>query len=207
MATLIAALKKKINQYGYIGIVRLTLDLIRTKLLFKNARLVRFPIDIRGKDYIEMGKGFTSGRYCRIEAYPADEKSKVLFVGENVQINDFVHITAVSDVYIGNNVLMASKIYISDTNHGSYTGNEFDSNPKTSPSTRALSSKKVKIEENVWLGEFVSVLPGVTIGRGTIVGSGSVVSRDLPPDVIAVGSPAKPIKKFNHKLNRWEKIF
>lgn len=207
MTSLTATLRKKINQYGYFGIIRLALDLIRTKIVFKNARLVRFPVDIRGKDYIEIGKGFTTGRYCRIEAYPPDEKSKVLFVGKNVQINDFVHITAVSKVRIGNNVLMASKIFISDSNHGSYNGNDFDSNPKTPPSIRALSFNEVSIEDNVWLGEFVSVLPGVTIGRGTIVGSGSVVSKDLPPEVIAVGSPAKPIKKFNHKLNRWEKIY
>ena len=50
-----------------------------------------------------------------------------------------------------------------------------------------LSSKPVVIKDNVWLGEFVSVLPGVTIGKGTIVGANSVVSKSLPPYVIAVG--------------------
>jgi lipopolysaccharide O-acetyltransferase len=49
-------------------------------------------------------------------------------------------------------------------------------------------------------------LPGVTIGRGTIVGANSVVSKNLPDYVIAVGSPARPIKKFNFQTQKWEKI-
>jgi lipopolysaccharide O-acetyltransferase len=109
-------------------------------------------------------------------------------------------------VIIGNNVLLASKIYISDCSHGCYSGNVNDSNPDTLPVDRPLFSNPIIIEDNVWLGEFVSVLPGVTIGKGTIVGANSVVSKSLPPNVIAVGSPAKPIKKFNFQTSRWEKI-
>ncbi|MNE30962.1 putative acetyltransferase [compost metagenome] len=52
----------------------------------------------------------------------------------------------------------------------------------------------------------VSILPGVTIGRGTIIGANSVVTKDLPPNVIAVGSPAIPIKKYNFINDKWEKI-
>ncbi len=109
-------------------------------------------------------------------------------------------------VSIGNNVLLASKIYISDCSHGSYAGDEYDSHPDSIPHDRPLHAKPVVIEDNVWLGEFVSVLPGVTIGRGTIVGANSVVSKDLPPYVIAVGTPAKAIKVFNHETKKWEKI-
>lgn len=100
---------------------------------------------------------------------------------------------------------MASKIYISDCTHGSYIGDINDSDPMTLPIERPLSVKSVKIEDNVWLGEFVSVLPGVTIGKGTIVGANSVVSKSLPPYVIAVGSPAKPIKFYNFDTQKWEK--
>jgi lipopolysaccharide O-acetyltransferase len=49
-------------------------------------------------------------------------------------------------------------------------------------------------------------LPGVTIGKGTIVGANSVVAKSLPANVIAIGTPAKPIKKFNFETSRWEKI-
>lgn len=129
----------------------------------------------------------------------------MLKFGKNVQINDYVHITAAYSVEIGNNVLMASKIYISDCSHGSYIGNSDDSDPRVTPTDRTLSVKPVKIQDNVWLGEFVSVLPGVTIGEGTIVGANSVVTKSLPPYVIAVGSPAKPIKFYNFDTQKWEK--
>ena len=196
---------QKINQYGLLGIIKMLINLIRTKLTFQNARIIRFPIDIRGKKFIQVSKGFTTGVGCRIEAYPKTDK-KVLFFGENFQMNDYVHITAMECVKIGKNVLLASKIYISDCSHGSYSGDQNDSNPNEIPKDRKMFSKPVVIEDNVWLGEFVSVLPGVTIGNGAIVGANSVVSKNIPANVIAVGSPAKPIKKFNFTTNKWEKI-
>lgn len=176
--------------------------LVRTKFVFRKARLIRFPIDIRGKRFIQISSGFTTGHGCRLEAFPVND-NKALLIGENFQMNDYVHITAMKSVVIGNNVLFASKIYISDCSHGSYSGDQFDSHPDSIPKERILYSKAVVIEDNVWLGEFVSVLPGVTIGKGTIVGANSVVSKSLPPNVIAVGIPAKPIKKYDFDTQRW----
>ena len=198
-------MKNKIDQYGFLGFLMLIVNLLKTKLIYSQAKIIRFPIDIRGKKYIKVSKGFTTGVGCRIEAYPEDDKP-TLYFGDNFQMNDYVHITARESVKIGNNVLLASKIYISDCSHGSYSGDENDSNPELVPHNRPLFSKPVAIGDNVWLGEFVSVLPGVTIGKGTIVGANSVVSKSLPDYVIAVGSPAKPIKKFNFEINKCEKI-
>lgn len=192
------------KQYSLSQIAYLAYCKIRTLLTFPKARIIRFPIDIRGKKFIRIDSGFTSGVGCRIEAYPA-ENNITLFIGKNFQMNDYVHITAAKSVCIGDNVLLASKIYISDCTHGSYIGDENDSDPLLNPADRPLSVKPVIIEDNVWLGEFVSVLPGVTIGKGTIVGANSVVSKNLPPYVIAVGSPAKPIKFYNFESKRWEK--
>lgn len=195
-----------ISTYGVVGTLKMFLFFIKTKIFFPNARLIRFPIDIRNKKNIDFGENLTTGIGCRIESFPQiTTEFKLLKLGRNVQLNDYVHITAAHSVEIGNNVLMASKIYISDCTHGSYIGNDDDSDPSTIPIDRPLSFKAVKIEDNVWLGEFVSVLPGVTIGKGTIVGANSVVSKSLPPYVIAVGSPAKPIKFYNFESKRWEK--
>lgn len=192
------------KSYDLIGIYRLFISLIYTKLYFPSAKIIRLPFDIRNKHNIIIGKNFTSGFGCRLESYSSNTCS--ITIGENVQINDYVHITGLSSVKIGNGVLMASKIYISDCSHGSYGGDDNDSNPISSPASRPLFSKPVIIEDNVWLGEFVSVLPGVRIGKGTIVGANSVVSKSLPEFVIAVGTPAKPIKKYNFQNLRWEKI-
>lgn len=196
---------QKIDQYGFFGAIKMMLNLIRTKLFFPKAKIVRFPIDVRGKKFIEFGEGFNCGPGCRIEAYP-EKGDIVLCFGENFQMNDYVHITAREKVQIGKNVLLASKIYISDCSHGSYNGDQFDSHPDSIPQNRKLFSKPVIIEDNVWIGEFVSVLPGVTIGKGSIIGANAVVSRSIPPYVIAVGSPAKPIKKYNFATQKWEKI-
>jgi len=194
-----------IRKYGIIGTAKLLLSFIYTKLFFSNARLIRLPFDIRNKRYIKIGDNFTTGFGCRIEAFPLNDKNGVcLSFGKNVEMNDYVHIAAVKSVTIGDNVLMASKIYISDCLHGSYSGDENDNSPDMPPNERPLSAKEVIIKDNVWLGEFVTVLPGVTIGKGTIVGSNSVVSKSLPDNVIAVGIPAKPIKIFNFNSQRWE---
>lgn len=196
---------KGIQKYSFIEIIRLIWFSVRTKLLFKNARLIRFPFDIRGRRYIQVMKGFTTGRGCRIEAYPHDNKSVVIKIGENFQMNDYVHITGTSSVEIGNNVLLASKVYISDSSHGSYQGDENDSHPDSIPKDRPLFHKKVLIKDNVWLGEHVSVLSGVTIGKGSIIGANSVVAKDIPDYCIAVGCPARVIKRFSFDSNNWER--
>lgn len=193
------------RKYDFLGFLKMTLSFIYTKLFFSKAKIIRLPFDIRNKKYIKISEGFTTGAGCRLEAYPKNSEITLNF-GSNVQMNDYVHITAMESVKIGNNVLIASKVYISDCSHGSYAGDENDSNPDSIPTERPLFAKPVIIKDNVWLGEFVSVLPGVTIGKGTIVGANSVVSKSLPDYVIAVGTPAKPIKKYNFETQKWEKI-
>jgi lipopolysaccharide O-acetyltransferase len=193
------------KKYSLAGIIKLSFYYIYTKLILPNARLVRFPIDIRGKRYIEFGNNFTAGYYCRLEAYP-DGENKSIKIGKNVQINDFVHISAHESVTIADNVLIASKVMISDITHGSYKGNSFDSDPMVGPQERKIFSSPVFISENAWIGEFVSILPGVKIGKSAIIGSNSVVTKNIPDYCIAVGNPARVIKKYNFDTGRWEKL-
>lgn len=193
------------QKYSFSQFLYLFTCKIRGYFLFPNARIIRFPIDVRGKKYMKVGNNFTTGKGCRIEAYPLSNEITI-HIGDNLQINDYVHITAVQNITIGNNVLIASKVYISDCSHGNYSGSIHDSSPIIPPSDRSLVAKEVIIEDNVWLGEFVSVLPGVKIGQGAIIGANSVVTKDIPSNVIAVGIPAKPIKQFNFTTHKWEKI-
>lgn len=194
------------NNYGVFGLIVLIVQKSLTIIFFPNCRLIRFPIIIRGKKYIDFGSKLTTGEGCRFEAYNNQKSKKSLIFGKNIQLNDYVHITAMNNVVIGDNVLMASKIYISDSSHGFYSGEEMDSSPEQHPIDRSYNISEVIIEDNVWLGEFVSVLPGVNIGKGAIIGSNSVVTKDIPPNTIAVGSPAKVIKKYNFEIKKWEKI-
>ena len=191
--------------YDSLGTLRLLFSYLYTKLFFPQARLIRLPFDIRNKKFIKIGKKFTCGFGCRIEAFPqSDVVGPCISFGDNVQMNDYVHIGSVGSITIGNNVLMASKIYITDHNHGSYTELMSD-HPLSIPEARRAVSKPVIIEDNVWIGESVCVLPGVTIGKGCVIGALSVVSKSIPPYSIAVGSPAVVIKQFNFTTSKWEK--
>ena len=194
-----------IHKYGLLGSAKLFFNLIRTRCFFHKARLIRFPFEIRGKSHICFGSNLTLGVGCRFEANHFNRRNKTLVLGNNIQMNDYVHITANQSVKIGNNVLIASKVYISDTVHGSYLGDGNDSNPNEPPVNRKLFFKQITIEDNVWIGEFVSILPGVQIGKGSIIGANSTVTKDIPEYSIAVGSPAKIIKRFNLNTNKWEK--
>jgi lipopolysaccharide O-acetyltransferase len=105
---------------------------------------------------------------------------------------------------IGDRVLIGSKVLITDHNHGSYGARGEHSDPCIPPSLRRLSSAPVVIEEDVWIGEFVSVLPGVRIGKGSIIGTLSTVSRSIPAYCVAAGSPARILKRYNFTTARWE---
>ncbi len=185
-------------------ILYLTRCLLYTKLSVRSARILRLPIDIRGKRGINFGLNLTTGYGCRLESF-SEDGSKSLFFGNDVQINDYVHINAFKSVHIGNNVLIASKVFITDLEHGSYIGDENDSIPESIVKDRPLSSKPVNIGNNVWIGELCSVLPGVTIGENSIIGANSVVTKSIPPNCIAVGNPARVIKQFNFETKHWER--
>lgn len=155
-----------------------------------------------------IGAHFRAGKRCRIEMVVEHNNETYmpqLSVGRNVSMNDDVHIGCAQHISIGNDVLMASKVFISDHNHGDYSGDN-QHGPDISPSDRPLVCAPVVIGDRVWLGEMVSVLPGVTIGEGSIIGSNSVVSRDIPPMTIAVGSPARPVKYFDSATGTWKRI-
>jgi acetyltransferase-like isoleucine patch superfamily enzyme len=198
---------KLIRRYGFRGSIKLLIDLLNTTLFFHDCRIIRRPYYIRGKRFIKFGKGFTSGVGARLDAFTTKKKCTLIEFGENVQINDYVHIAAVQSIKIGNNVLIASKVFISDHNHGYYNNpNQPHSNPFTPPAQRLLSEKPVIIEDNVWIGEFVCIMPGVCIKEGAIIGAMSVVTKTIPAYSIAVGSPAQVIKTFNFETSKWQNV-
>ena len=193
-----------LNRYGFLGSLNIFKSYLFTKLFYNNSRLIRFPFDIRNAKYINLGHNLTTGFGCRIEAFPQFNTENCISFGDNIEINDYVHIAAAEKIVIGNNVLIASKVFITDINHGIYNGSNSDS-PLTIPNKRLLSTKPVIINDNVWIGEGVCILPGVIIGKGSIIGSLSVVTKDVPPYSIVAGIPAKVIKLYDFMNNKWIK--
>ena len=156
---------------------------------------------------MRIGKGFTCGLGLRMDAFPqSPTKEALLRIGADVQMNDYVHIAAAKSVIIGDRVLIASKVFISDHDHGCYRGESLQDSPLIPPSKRALHCLPVVIEDDVWIGEFVAVLPGVTIGKGSIIGTHSTVTKSIPPYSIAVGSPARVMKQYSFDTKTWERV-
>lgn len=194
-------------------------DLLRYLLAKVNSRLwmrslrsvgrgffVSSGATLQGGAHISIGNGFFAGQMLWIEAvreYAGQQFEPVIEIGHGVQCSQNVHIAANTRVVIGDGVLFGSGVHVTDHAHGTYRGHVQDT-PAVPPARRPLAEgRPVLIERNVWLGDGVVVLPGVTIGAGCIVGANSVVSRDLPPGVIAVGAPAVPIKRFDPASGHW----
>lgn len=129
-------------------------------------------------------------KYCgkNVRFYPplTLEGKEYIQIGDNTAIGTYVHIWGHGDVNIGNNVAIAAHCCITSLNHD-YSHELIRKGP--------IIKKQVTIEDDVWLGYGVIVLPGVTIGRGAVIGAGSVVANDIPAYSIAIGNPAKIIKK------------
>ena len=182
------------NNYSISEFVQNIFSLGLTKLTMKQARFIRRPVYIRGKKSIVGANNLTTGHFCRFDL-PGNKDT--LYIGKNCEMGDMTHVVAYNHVEIGDNVLIASKCFISDTNHGSYKGSNQDK-PTTAPNSRALKYKDVKIGNNVWIGENVVILAGAHIGNGCIIGANSVVTRDIPDESIVVGNN-NIIKKWNNK--------
>lgn len=149
---------------------------------------------IIGAQYIHIGSNFWAGNRLRIEAYDRyrdNHYSPCIRIGNDVSINYDCHIGAIGLIEIGDNVLIASKVYISDHTHGDVDIESLRQAPKLRP---LVSKGSVIIEENVWIGEGVAILPNVRIGRNSVIGANAVVTKDIPPFSVAVGIPAKVIK-------------
>lgn len=192
--------------YGFYETILNVKNTIITRLFYPNARLLRFPMYMRNRKRISWGEGLTCGYNCRMECVSTKTgKCGSIQMGKNVKIGDNVHIASAEKVAIGNNVLMASHIFISDLDHGNYAG-ENQTSPQISPDVREIYAEPIHIGDNVWLGENVVILKGVSIGNGCVIGANSLVNKDIPENSIAVGSPARVIKKYNFEHNTWENV-
>ena len=109
-------------------------------------------------------------------------------IGDNVSFASYIHIWGAGGVKIGGNTMIASHVAITSVDHD-YRSQEAHKTAKLKP---------VVIGEKVWIGAHTIILPGVKIGDGAVIGANTIVNKDVPPNVIFVGSPGRIIKaRFN----------
>ncbi|WP_251546513.1 DapH/DapD/GlmU-related protein [Limosilactobacillus caecicola] len=107
-----------------------------------------------------------------------------LFLGKNVFANHGLTVMSLGSITIDDGVMMGPEVALLTVNH----------EPKN---IRVVKAAEIHIKSNAWIGARAIILPGVTIGENAIVGSGAVVTHDVPDNAVVVGSPARVIKTLD----------
>ena len=167
---------------------------------FGKKSLIVCPLHVNGIENISIGSNVYINNKAWLAAVPLSKSNNCeLYIGHGSRIGNFNHIYSTKSIIIGNDVLTADKVYISDNLHGY----EDINTPIHKQEIKQIGT--VKIGDGSWLGENVCVI-GANIGVNSVIGANSVVTKDIPDYSIAVGSPAKIIKKFCFEKNEWVNI-
>lgn len=171
---------------------------------FGEGSAIMRPVKLHsGLENISIGRGTTILSNSRLQTYNLSGNGcSYVEIGNGCYIGfDFTVLSAEGQhVKIGNQVLIASNVLISNENHG------IDPESDLPYMDQPLTAKSVEIGDGCWIGEKACILPGVTIGKMSVIGAGSVVTRDVPPYSVVAGSPARVIKQYNFFTHCWERV-
>ncbi len=157
------------------------------------------PTNIDFPKRIFIGSNVYIAHYGWLAANPLTGNAECkLIIGDGTSIGRFSHIYATSKIEIGKNVLMAEKVYISDNLHGYADINH----PIIKQPIIQIS--EVLIGDGAWLGENVCII-GASVGKNSVVGANAVVTKDIPDFCVALGAPAKIVKRYNFDTKNWQK--
>ena len=158
----------------------------------KKSVIKRARLDLMPYNAFSLGNGSVIEDYATINnAVGAVTIGNESFVG----ISNII----IGPVSIGNNVILAQHIVASGLNHGY----EDVSIP---PSKQKVGTSPITINDNVWVGANCVITAGVTIGKHSVIGAGSVVTKNIPDYCVAVGNPARVVKRYNAQTQIWEKV-
>ena len=153
--------------------------------------VVRLPLRINGERWISVGSDVHFGAGCWLSAEPADAVTEpVMFIGDGCRFAGGCVISAVSQISIGREVLVARNVYIADHDHA------YADTSQAILHQGVASVGRVVVGDGAWLGQNCVVTSGVHIGRGAIVAANSVVTKDVPDYSLAVGAPARVVKSW-----------
>jgi len=159
---------------------------------------IHSPLRITGAKNIYIGKCVSIHYKVWLAARNHTGNVPTLKIGDRSTIGDFAHIFATKSIIIENDVLLANFVYIADNLHGY-------ENPVLPIIKQPIVQKgEVNIGEGSWLGEHVCVI-GASIGKHCVIGANSVVTHSIPDYCVAVGVPARIIKRFDFDSREWKK--
>ena len=167
--------------------------LVAKRLFRAYNRTTEMDVEVREKIKTELFRSV--GKNVFIEPDFICELGSNITIGDNVFINFGCIIFDMGEVTIGDNAMFGPRVGIYTTNHA------FDAEERIA---NVVVSKPIHIGNRVWLGADVKIVQNVTIGDNSIIGAGSVVTKDIPPNVIAVGNPCRVIRKITEK-DKWIK--
>jgi acetyltransferase-like isoleucine patch superfamily enzyme len=178
--------------------------MIKTLLYYKQVfktigykSIVMSPLKIEGSKNIKIENNVFIGYKTWLSATPyTNEPNCILEIQEGCAIGNFNHIISTGQVLIMKNVLTADRVYISDNLHG------YKDISLPIIKQPVVQNNTVIIGEGSWIGENACIL-GAHIGKNCVIGANSVVTKDIPDYCIAVGAPAKIIKRYNEALKTW----
>lgn len=180
--------------HGMICLVRAYFLKRYFKYLGENVRFDTI-VELKGSEYISIGKETSFMKDLYLTAWSSYREKKfnpIIVIGEDCHFGAYCHITSSNSISIGNNCLTGKWLTITDNSHGLTDLNDL----KEPPVERQLVSKgPVRIGNNVWIGDKVTILAGVNIGDGAVVAANSVVTKDVPAYSVVGGNPAKIIKQ------------
>ncbi|WP_315015680.1 acyltransferase [Capnocytophaga leadbetteri] len=168
------------------------------KKLGKNFYM-RKPIKLQGTERILIGSNVSIGWGAWLAAFPHTKFTQEckLIIEDGVSIGNFAHIYATKKICIQKNVLIADKVYISDNLHG------YEDICTPIIKQPIVQKGEVEIGEGSWIGEGVCII-GAKIGKNVVIGANAVVTKDIPDYCVAVGLPARIIKRYNLEKQIWE---
>lgn len=159
------------------------------------------PYNLTGQKSVVIGENTTILEHSRINVWEDEHGNCAkVTIGNNCYIGYYFSLLAAADIVIEDHVLFASNVLINSHSHG------IDPESEKYYSEQPLTGDSIRIGEGCWIGEKVSILPGVTIGKKCIIGANSVVTKSIPDYSIAVGAPARVIKQYDFEQHTWEKV-
>ena len=136
----------------------------------------------------------------RLECLSTENGVGVIEIGSGTAANPRFHVGSARSVKIGKNCLFASDVFITDHDH------DFEDGDIPPIKSKQVIVDPVEIDDGCWIGEGVKILRGVRIGKNSIIGAGSVVTRSVPDGSIAVGMPARVVKQWSTEMKAWDSV-